>query len=146
MFNAKQYRAKAAEFAERSRSSQVPDEIIEYRNLGRRFAELADNEEWVERNRGNTLHAPGEGPPDPEDDRQGDIAKENEQDDDAARDRRLCCLGAAVILHWDSLPSKLRKELFDSARDMGDLLPAKLVRADIARSLHVRKGHPHGAT
>jgi hypothetical protein len=60
MFNAKQYRAKAAEFDERSRSAQLPNEIIEYRNLGRRFTELADNEEWVERNRRNTLHAPGD--------------------------------------------------------------------------------------
>jgi hypothetical protein len=63
MLNAKEYRAKAAN-SPSAAGCAGPNEIIEYRNLGRRFTELADNEEWVERNRRNTLHAPGEGPGD----------------------------------------------------------------------------------
>jgi hypothetical protein len=31
---------------------------LEYRNLAQRFSELADNQDWVERNSKNLLHAP----------------------------------------------------------------------------------------
>src|SRR5712691_2129980 len=59
MSSSKQYRAKAAEYDERSRNTGVLSEIVEYKNLGRRFTELADNEDWVERNFKKTLHVPG---------------------------------------------------------------------------------------
>ena len=31
-------------------------------------------------------------------------------------ERILRCLGAAVIMQWNTLPTKLQKELFDNAR------------------------------
>jgi hypothetical protein len=36
MFSAKEYRAKAAEYAERGRTAEAPNEVLEYKNLGRR--------------------------------------------------------------------------------------------------------------
>jgi hypothetical protein len=124
MFSSKQYRAKAAEYAERGRNTQVPNEILEYKNLRRRFTEMADNEEWVERNFKKTLHAPSD---------------DQDAGDDAEEERILRCLGASVILHWNNLPKKLQKELFDSAGAMGDLLKTKALRAELARFLHEHK-------
>jgi hypothetical protein len=59
MFSSRQYHAKAAEYAERSSKATQPNEILEYTNLRKRYAELADNEEWVERNFNKILHASG---------------------------------------------------------------------------------------
>ena len=45
------------------------------------------------------------------------------------------CLGAALIMHWGTLPQKLQRELFDNAGAMGDLVNTSL-RGQIARFLH----------
>jgi hypothetical protein len=45
----------------------------------------------------------------------------------------LRCLGAALIMQWNTLPQKLRRELFDNASSMGELL-------DIGRSVLHRSG------
>jgi hypothetical protein len=82
---------------------------------------------------------PGDAEHDEHDDIE-DIAEENKPDDDAKQERSLRCLGAAVILHWNSLPSKLQKELFASAGDMDNLMQTKSVRVDIARFLHLQQG------
>jgi hypothetical protein len=79
MFSAKEYRAKAAEYAERGRTAEAPNEILEYENLWRRYAEMADNREWVERNFKKTMH----------DDREADDTSEDAEDQ-----RILRCLGA----------------------------------------------------
>ena len=88
MLSSKQYRAKAAEYAKRGRNTEVPNEILEYKNLGRRFTEMADNEEWVERNFKKTLHASSD---------------DQDAGDGAEEERILRCLGASVILHWNNL-------------------------------------------
>jgi hypothetical protein len=31
------------------------------------------------------------------------------------------CLGAAVIMQWNTIPAKLQRELFDTADSLGDL-------------------------
>ncbi len=124
MSSSKQYRAKAAEYDERSRNTGVLSEIVEYKNLGRRFTELADNEDWVERNFKKTLHVPGD---------------DQDAGGDAEDKRILRCLGASVILHWNKVPRKLQKDLFDSAAAMGDLPKTKALRAEIARFLHAHK-------
>jgi hypothetical protein len=56
MFSSKQYRAKAAEYQERGRNTDAPNEIREFKNLERTFTELADNEEWVEENYNKLVH------------------------------------------------------------------------------------------
>jgi hypothetical protein len=51
----------------------------------------------------------------------------------------LRCLGAALILQWNSLPKKLQRELFDSAGSMGELMDTAELRGQIARFLHKHK-------
>ena len=42
-------------------------------------------------------------------------------------------------MHWNTLPKKLQKELFDTAGAMDDLLDSEALRAQIARFLHKHK-------
>jgi hypothetical protein len=56
-----------------------------------------------------------------------------------AEERMLRCLGAAVIMQWNTLPTKLQRELFDNAGSMGDLSPAMELRGQLARFLHNHK-------
>ena len=60
MFNAEQYRAKAAECRKRARKTDNPSEIREFENLARTFSELADNEEWIEQNSVKIMHGPAQ--------------------------------------------------------------------------------------
>jgi hypothetical protein len=39
-----------------------------------------------------------------------------------SEERILRCLGAAVIMHWSTIPKTLQRELFDTAGSMGDVL------------------------
>ena len=57
----------------------------------------------------------------------------------AAEDQVLRCLGAALIMQWNTLPAKLQRELFDNAGDMGELLDTSALRGQIARFLHTHK-------
>jgi hypothetical protein len=57
----------------------------------------------------------------------------------AAEDQVLRCLGAALIMQWNTLPAKLQRELFDNAGDMGALLDSSTLRGQIARFLHAHK-------
>jgi len=73
----------------------------------------------------------------------------------------LRCLGAAVIMQWNTIPTKLQRELFDTARSLGDVPQTVALRGQIARFLHDHKdeanptdyisqsnmmnGTPHGA-
>jgi rubrerythrin len=125
MFSSKQYRAKATEYAERGNKTEAPNEIGEYRDLARTFAEMADNEKWVEDNYEKLLHGPGK--------------DENDSDTLGVEERILRCLGAALIMQWTNLPKKLQKELFDAAGAMDDLLNTEALRARIARFLHTHK-------
>jgi hypothetical protein len=57
----------------------------------------------------------------------------------------LRCLGAAVIMRWNTIPTKLQRELFDNASTMGDLLQWGALKGRIARFLHKHKddqGYP----
>ncbi|MGD0022995.1 MAG: hypothetical protein ABSC37_00010 [Xanthobacteraceae bacterium] len=52
----------------------------------------------------------------------------------------LRCLGAAVIMQWDDLPTDIRHELFDHAISMGELHHTAELKRQIARFLHKHKG------
>jgi hypothetical protein len=54
-------------------------------------------------------------------------------------ERILRCLGAALIMQWNTLPTKLQRELFDNAGAMGELLNTSALRGQIARFLHKHK-------
>ena len=124
MFTAKYYRTKAAEFRELADTSR-PEESSEFRKRERSFTSLADNEEWLAHNFHKTLHPPHE-------DGEGSTLA-------ATEEYVLRCLGAAVIMQWNSIPKKLQRELFDSAGAMGELPDIATLRGQIARFLHKHK-------
>ena len=122
MFTPKLYRAKAAEFGELAKTGD-PEKSAEYRNRERSFTSLADNEDWLVQNFDKTLHGSGEAA--------ASLA--------ATEEHVLRCLGAAVIMQWNTIPKKLQRELFDNAGSMGDLLDVAKLRGQIARFLHKHK-------
>jgi hypothetical protein len=139
MMTSQQFRARAVEFGELVKSAHHPDAIRELQRQQRTFTELADNEDWLASNRDKTMHAAdkddGESPiilPMAKDDGGGQALAEDEE-------QVLRCLGAAVIMQWNTLPTKLQKELFDDASSVGDLLKTDALKGQIARFLHNHK-------
>ena len=125
MFTAKQFRAKATESAESLKHTDDPGEIREFQRSKASFTALAENEDWLANNfdkiiRSQDIHAP-----------EGSVAKTEEH--------ILRCLGAAVIMQWNTIPTKIQRELFDTAGSMGDVLKSAALRAQIARFLHSHK-------
>jgi hypothetical protein len=123
MFKAKQYREKAAEYRELIKNTVDPGEVQKFQGLESSFSTLGQNEEWLADNFDKLVHAPrGE---------EGDSAALAEQEQHILR-----CLGAAVIMQWKTIPTKLQRELFDTAGSVGDLLQTSALRGQIARFLH----------
>jgi hypothetical protein len=126
MFTAEQYRAKAAEFTGfLSDMPRSPSEMSEFRDLAQTYTTLAENEEWMAIHIDQTIRRRKIG-----DDRT-DLAEEEE--------KILRCLGAAVLMRWNTVPTKLQKELFDCASTLGDLLQTTPLKGQIARFLHDHK-------
>jgi len=126
MFNPKEYRDKAAEHSRRSKAAGRSNEGREFDQLAKSFTTLADNEQWLAENHQKTMRAPDA------DDLSGDALAEQEE-------YLLRCLGAALIMQWNTLPTKLRRELFDNAGAMGEILQTAQLRGQIARFLHKHK-------
>ena len=59
--------------------------------------------------------------------------------------RVLHCLGAAVVLGWNTLPTDVQRTLFKLASTTGDAEAARALPTRIARFLHDHKddGAPH---
>ena len=53
----------------------------------------------------------------------------------------LHCLGAAVIMRWNNLPTEVQRELFASTASLSDPLPTAELKEHIARFL---LSHKHG--
>lgn len=51
----------------------------------------------------------------------------------------LECLGAAVIMRWGTLPTKIQRELFEHATSLADLAETAPPKGQIARFLHNHK-------
>jgi hypothetical protein len=136
MFMAKQYRTKAAESAESLKRTVVPGEIREFQQSIQRFNALAENEDWLADNFNEIVHSGGGSA-------ELDAAGMPVADATAKKieERILRCLGAAVIMQWNTIPPKLQRELFDTAGSMGDVLKSAALRAQIARFLHRQKGN-----
>ena len=125
MFKPSQYRSKAGEYGDLAKTSAGLAERRSFRKLEQRFAVLADNEQWLADNYQHTVRTEQErsvGAP---------LADEEEL--------VLRCLGAALIMQWNTLPAKLQRELFDTAGSMGELLNTSALRGQIARFLHKHK-------
>lgn len=135
MFEAGKYRDKAARAHSKADAAPTPEERTAHRERARSLDTLADNERWLSENLDKTVHR-----------------LDREADDDrslvdlAAEERHIIrCLGAAVIMHWNTLPAPLQRELFDTAGAMGDLLSTPELRGRIARFLHKYKDGDSGA-
>jgi hypothetical protein len=126
MFKFAKYHEKAVEYGDLAITSTGPDQKRDFQQLGRRFARLADKERWLADNYQDTLT-------DTELDRSNGISLASEEE------QVLRCLGAALIMQWSTLPTKLRREIFDNAGCMGDLLETAALRGKIARFLHRNK-------
>jgi hypothetical protein len=126
MFKSQQYRAKAAQYGERVKSSADADESRKYQGLEDRFVALANNERDLAVAYHDAVHI-GE----QDRTRGGVLAAEEEQ--------VLRCLGAAIIMQWNSLPTSLQREIFDTAGSVGKLWETAALRGQIARFLHKHK-------
>jgi len=57
----------------------------------------------------------------------------------AAEERMLRCLGSAVIIQWNDLPTEIQRKLFEDATSMSDPARQFDLRQQIARFLHEHK-------
>jgi hypothetical protein len=140
MFTADQYRAKAAESAESLKHTDVPSEIRKFQRSKQSFSDLAQNEDWLADNFDKMI-------------RSRDIPVLNEVDEKRLDSKAVAeieehilrCLGAAVIMQWNTIPTKLKRELFDTAGSLGDVPQTIALRGQIARFLHDHKGEANSA-
>ena len=134
MLTADQFRTKAAEDAKSVRNTDVPSEIRKFERSMESFGQLARNEDWLADNFDKMI-------------RSQDVPSEDESvgkhlDSKAVaqiEEHILRCLGAAVMMQWNTIPRKLQRELFDTAGSLGDVVQAVTLRGQIARFLHGRK-------
>jgi hypothetical protein len=61
-------------------------------------------------------------------------------DQTSTADKKILeCLGAAVIMRWGTLPTKIQRELFEHATSLADLAQTAPPKGQIARFLHNHK-------
>ncbi len=123
MFTPREYRARADEYSELIKGTDKPSEIREFQRLKHNFTELADNGDWMANNSNKTVHR--EDAP--------TLALTEEEG------HILRCLGASVIMQWNTLPTKLQRELFENASSVGELLQTGAFKQQMARFLHKHK-------
>lgn len=128
MFTAQQYRTEAARYDGFLAAAQSPAEAAEYRGLKQSYALHADNLDWFAANAGKTVISDPHDPP-----------FRRRPDPDAAyaeQENILRCLGAALILNWNTIPTKLQRALFEAASSRGQ---AAALKEAIAQFLHDHK-------
>ena len=126
MFKSRQYRVKAAEYGQLVKSSADAEESQKYQDLEDSFVALANNERSLAEAYHDAVHVAKS------DRTRGEVlAAEEEQ--------VLRCLGAAIIMQWNSLPTSLQREIFDTAGSVGKLWETAALRGQIARFLHKHK-------
>lgn len=131
MFTAEQYRAKAAQYDGLLAAARSPAEIAEYRGLKQSYASHADNLDWIAANAGKTMSTEVRDPP-----------RRKRRDRDGAYEEQeniLRCLGAAVILNWNTIPTKLQRALFEAASSIQDGGQVAPLKDALARFLHDHK-------
>ena len=126
MFKSRHYRAEAAKYGELVKDSTGPDESRKLQERQDRLVSLADNEQGLSDAYDNAVHAA-------EQDRSRGAALADEEE------HVLRCLGAAIIMQWNALPTALQREIFDTAGSVGKLLETAALRGQIARFLHKHK-------
>ena len=69
-----------------------------------------------------------------------EVTADPKVDQAPAEDKKILeCLGAAVIMRWDTLPTKIQLELFEHATSLADLAQTAPPKGQIARFLHNHK-------
>jgi hypothetical protein len=124
MFKSQHYRARAAEYGELIKRSSDPDDIRRFQELQNRVTSLADSEQGLADDHRSAVHMADRS-------RGAALAAEEEL--------VLRCLGAAIIMQWNALPTTLQREIFDTAGSVGELLETSALRGQIARFLHKYK-------
>ena len=126
LFKSQHYRAKAAAYGELIKGSTGSDESHQFQKLQERLASLADNEQGLADHYDNAVQVA-------EQDRSRGAVLAAEEE------HVLRCLGAAIIMQWNALPTTLQREIFDTAGSVGKLLETAALRGQIARFLHKHK-------
>lgn len=134
MLTAEHCRAKAADFAGLLDAARSPAETRMFRELKQSYLALAENMEWMAANRDKTIERRAEGPA-----VQPRKRQRNRRAAPAERDNILRCLGAAVIMRWNTVPTKLQRELFEDASAIVDGRQIAPLREVLARFLHDHK-------
>ena len=127
MFTAQEYRSKALEYEGLLKTAGSPAEILEYRDLQQSYTSLADNLDWLAANVGKTVA--GNAPK---------VERRKRRAEDLEEEKILRCLGAAVILNWNTIPTKLQRSLFEAASSIQGTKTAPL-RDVLAQFLHDHK-------
>ena len=139
MFTAEQFRAKAAEYGELLKKTDVATEIREFQRSKGSFDLLAQNEDWLTANFDKTVHSQDELKYDFAEKHAGPQTLAGPKTLAATEEHILRSLGAAVIMRWNTIPTKLQRELFDTAGSLRDLLQTAELHGQIARFLHDHK-------
>ena len=134
MFTAEEFRAKTAEYADLLRHTNDPNEVRDLNRLKESVTRLAENEVWLADNFDKVIHSQDTAP-------QPEVAEKPVDRRTVAEieEHILRCLGAAVIMQWNTIPTKLQRNLFDTAGSLGDVLKTTALRGQIARFLHRQK-------
>src|SRR6266852_4307084 len=122
MFTPEQYREKAAEYTELAKQANAPNEVREFQKREQSLAMLADNEQWLADNHDNLAHNLDKMVPVPEHNAASEATLAAEEE------HILRCLGAALIMQWNTLSTELQRELFDNACSMGERLDTAAMR------------------
>jgi hypothetical protein len=130
MFTAQQYRSKALEYEVLLETAGSPGEVTEYRDLQQSYTSLADNLDWLAANAGKTVASHASGGP--------NVERGKRNAEHVEKEKILRCLGAAVVLNWNTIPPKLQRALFEAASSIQDARTAPL-REVLAQFLHDHK-------
>ena len=130
MFTAEQYRSKAREYEVLLKTARSPAELAEYRDLQQTYTSFADNLDWLAANVGKTVTGGANGVPAAE--------RGTRQAEHIDEQNILHCLGAAVILHWNAIPTELQRALFEAASSIQGARTAPPKNA-LAQFLHDHK-------
>jgi hypothetical protein len=123
VFKSKQYRAKATEYGDLAETAAGSNQRRDFQKLALRFGALAHNEQWLADNYQRNVNIA-------EQDRSSGVTLARKEE------HVLRCLGAALIMQWNALPTKLQRELFNNAGSMGELTETAALRGQIAHFLH----------
>ena len=126
MFTAQQYFEKATEYQGLLGSAHSPDEAIEFRELMQSYLAPAENMDSLTVNRDKTIRPRRKH-------RANHVAPADEE-------KFLRYLGAAMIMRWNTIPTKVQRELFEYASTLDELRQMPPWRAALAASLRHRSG------